>query len=322
MRDLFKQTKLKSLNVDNAWFVPPMCTYQANEITGQFNQIHFDHYSAFAIGGFKTIIIESNAVNFNGRLSTNDIVLTKDVNLDLYNKMIDNVHFYGSKIGIQINHGGELSPYNTKFAKNYTLEEINEVIADFKRAIKIANEDLNVDFIEIHGAHGYFLDQIVCQRNGVNWTIQQKQQVILEILNFAIKQSKPVGIRINATDLGTDKYAILSEWKKILDPIVSKLEYISITTLGETRNERLHNLEALKEANKLFKEQVLISCGGINDYEDAQQYALNGATLVGIGTNAFINKNYLYKIATREEGLAHNKFSTLVKLSTRNQNDN
>lgn len=316
MRDLFIKTKLNKLEIDNKWFVPPMCTYQADKQTGEFNFIHYDHYSAFAAGGFKTIIIESNAVNFEGRLSPNDIVLNNTSNLTLYNKMIDNVHLYGAKIGVQINHGAQLSPFNNKFAKNYSQEEINKVILDFKNSIKIANENLNVDFLEIHGAHGYFLDQIVCDRENISWTIEQKAQIVKEIIEYALNLTKPVGIRINATDLGEDKYKILQTWKEILRPYENKLEYISITTLGQTRIEKLHNLNSIKVAKTLFTTPNLISCGGVDNYDDAKEYQNCGAKLVGIGTNAFKNKNYLYTFATREEVLNNNKFTTLIRLST------
>lgn len=317
MRPIFEKTKLKTLDVDNKWFVPPMCTYQADEVTGEFNFIHYDHYSAFAAGGFKTIIIESNAINKNGRLSPNDLVLNNEVNLDLYNQMISNVHRYGSKIGVQINHGGELSPYCNKFAKDFSSDEIANVIADFKVAIDAANNKLDVDFIEIHAAHGYFLDQIICNRNDVIWTLEQKQAIVNEILDYALSLKKPVGIRINATDEGNDKFSILNTWKDILGNYEDKLEYTSITTLGSTRNVKLHNLDSLIKAKSLFKNCNLISCGGIDTYDDAKLYFDNGASLVGIGTNSFKNKNILYTLASRNEMLETNVFKTLVRISTR-----
>lgn len=320
MRELFKERKLRELNVRNGWFVPPMCTYVADELTNEFNYIHYDHYSSFAQGGFKTIIIESNAVNEKGRLSVNDIVLAPGYDFKLYNLCIDNIHRYGSLVGVQINHGGELGVNSDGFAKFYDNDKIMSVINDFKNAIKIANEDLNVDFLEIHGAHGYFLDQIVTNRNDIKWDIDVKAKIVHEILDYALSFSKPVGIRINAIDDAlqvNDKNELLTTWKKLLSNYEHRLEYISITTSENSRVGKLYNLEALKMAKEVFSVTPLISCAGVETYEDGDMYFKNGSSLVGIGTNAFKDKNILYSFSKRHEVLDQNNFKTLVRISNK-----
>lgn len=318
MKKLYQNISLKSLDLENRFFVPPMCTYQANSETGEFNFIHYDHYSGFAMGGFKTIIIESNAINFDGRLSENDLVLTKNQNYDLYNAMIKNVHNYGSKIGVQINHGGENSVGNKKHAKSYSENELEQIIEDFKTAIDIANESLDVDFIEIHAAHGYFLDQIVSNRHDFTWTVKRKKEIVSEILNYALSKNKEVGIRINFNDDCFENDTLIQNtWVEILSDFEEKLLYISITSSGHNREGKLYNLPLLKLARKRFQKAALISCSGIESYEDANLYDINGATLVGVGTKAFLNKNILLSWANRNDVIKQNVFTTLIRMSTK-----
>ena len=122
-------------------------------------------------------IVEHSYVHQLGRSKFGQISISKDEDLEGLTKLADIFHKYNNKVIIQITHCGfqknieedaydgySLSPspiYNPrseKTSKEMTLEEIDEVVESFKNAALRAQK-AGFDGIQIHGAHGYLLNQ-------------------------------------------------------------------------------------------------------------------------------------------------------------------
>jgi len=78
---------------------------------GCLNEWHFVHYISRAVGGAGLIMMEMTDVMPNGRITVHDLGLWQDQQIPGFQRIIDQVHHYGAKIGIQIAHAGrKLSP--------------------------------------------------------------------------------------------------------------------------------------------------------------------------------------------------------------------
>jgi len=164
--------KLKNLELKNRIVMPPMCQYSVEAMDGTPTDWHFVHYVSRAVGGTGLIIMEMTDVEPDGRISNYDLGLWSDDQIPAYRRIIDEVHKYGTKIGIQIAHAGRkagdaLVPVSSsaipvtekdKAPRALTTEEVKAMVVKFQESARRAVE-AGVDTIEVHGAHGYLIHQ-------------------------------------------------------------------------------------------------------------------------------------------------------------------
>ena len=187
--NLFTPFTLRSVTFPNHLGIPPMCLFVAKD--GFVNDIHVANYSKYAQLGFGCIIQEATAVGFDGRISRSCLGIWNDEFIPGLKRIVDIVHYYGSKIGIQLHHAGrkastyapfESSPkatvpkeeggwdiiscspiaYDDRHAtpKEMTLDEVKSHIQLWADAAKRA-VTAGYDFIEIHAAHGFLLHEFL-----------------------------------------------------------------------------------------------------------------------------------------------------------------
>ncbi|GIP38819.1 oxidoreductase [Paenibacillus sp. J31TS4] len=163
---------LKSLSLPNRIVMAPMCQYSVDAKDGSPNDWHFVHYVSRAVGGTGLILIEMTDVEPDGRITDYDLGLWSDEQVPAFRRIIDEVHKYGSKVGIQIAHAGRKAedakqpvgpsaiPVTPDWKTPRALErtEVERMVGLFRDAARRAVE-AGVDTIELHGAHGYLLHQ-------------------------------------------------------------------------------------------------------------------------------------------------------------------
>lgn len=164
--------QIKGLSLKNRIVMAPMCQYSVTERDGKPNDWHFVHYVSRAIGGTGLLIVEMTDIEPDGRISDFDLGLWSDDHIPPFKRLIDAVHQYDAKIGIQIAHAGRkaedahqpVGPSNVPFSDRYKTprslrtKEVREMVLKFQAAAKRAVE-AGVDTIELHGAHGYLIHQ-------------------------------------------------------------------------------------------------------------------------------------------------------------------
>lgn len=163
----------KGLALKNRVVMPPMCQYSVDAQDGTPNDWHFVHYVSRAVGGAGLIIMEMTDVEPDGRISNRDLGLWSDEQIPAYARIVNEVHKYGAKIGIQIAHAGRKAedaevPVSSspirfqgdvyKTPRALTTEEVQQMVVKFAESARRAVE-AGVDTIEIHGAHGYLIHQ-------------------------------------------------------------------------------------------------------------------------------------------------------------------
>jgi len=224
MADIFSEFNIKDLKLKNRIVMPSMCMYSSDD-NGMVKDFHVLHYVTRAIGGTGLIVIEATAVEKRGRISGNDLGIWNDDHIEGLKEIVDSVHKYGAKIGIQLAHAGRKnetgedvigpSPigFNLKYDKprEMTIEDIDAVILSFQKAAERAVK-AGFDYIEIHGAHGYlineFLSSLTNTRNDKYGGGLEGRSKFLKKIVKSVREvwedEKPLGIRISAYEY--DKY--------------------------------------------------------------------------------------------------------------------
>ncbi|WMJ77646.1 MULTISPECIES: NADPH dehydrogenase NamA [unclassified Sedimentibacter] len=174
MSRLFSNYIIKNLELKNRIVMAPMCMY-SSENDGKVTEWHVLHYATRAVGGAGLIIQEATAVEPEGRISSSDLGIWEDSQVEGLKKIVDACKKYGAKIGIQLNHAGRkceaeneriIAPSSIAYSDRYripaemTTEEIHEVIKSFGYAAERCVR-AGYDVIEIHGAHGYLINQFL-----------------------------------------------------------------------------------------------------------------------------------------------------------------
>lgn len=223
MSRLFSNYIIKDLELKNRIVMAPMCMYTADD-DGKVKEWHVLHYASRAIGGVGLIIQEATAVESRGRISSNDLGIWSDSQIEGLKKIAHICKTNGAKMGIQLAHAGRkceaeneriIAPSPIAFSNEYrvpseiTKEEINEVIQAFKDAAKRCIE-IGYDIIEIHGAHGYlineFLSPLTNKRTDEYGGSKENRARFLKEILHAVREiwplEKPLMLRVSAEDYG------------------------------------------------------------------------------------------------------------------------
>lgn len=154
---------------------------------GLLSDFHVSHYGSFALKGAGAVIIEATAVQARGRISPGDSGIWSDEHIAPLKRVVEVIQSQGSAAGLQIGHAGRKASISAPFLGDYlvsreeggwdsdvvgatdlpyaghyasphglTKEEIKQCIKDWADAAVRADK-AGVDFLEIHGAHGYVI---------------------------------------------------------------------------------------------------------------------------------------------------------------------
>jgi len=236
MPDLFSTYELKGKTIKNRLVFPPCVCFSYADNDGFVSERNIAHYEAIAKGGTGLIVVEATAINKNGRLHHMQLGMWDDKHIDGMAKLTEKIHEYGAVALLQIHHAGmktisdgETSSENIFTASDYdigegkivrgaTLEEIEQVIADFESAALRAHK-AGFDGVEIHGAHDYLLSQFLSVDVNKRADEYGKNRLLLHLkIVKAIKSKLPesfiTALRLGAND---DSMADGIEYAKALE---------------------------------------------------------------------------------------------------------
>lgn len=168
--------KVNSLTLDNRIVMPPMATEKSTP-SGYVSKDLCDYYEARSKSNIALIITEHSFVTRQGRLSKRQMSIADDSVIEGLKRLEKAIHQGGSKVIAQINHAGSAADpeltgveavgpsaiYNPRGKKGVlpralTIDEIKSLEESYiKAAIRIKRAGF--DGVEIHSAHGYFLNQ-------------------------------------------------------------------------------------------------------------------------------------------------------------------
>ena len=168
---LFSQFTLKGLIAKNRIVFPPVvCFHYAGE-DGMVIPRNIEHYRLRAEGGAGIVITEATAVLKEGRLAPFQLGIWSDDHIPGMQKITEIVKTSGAISLLQIHHAGLVTKEDiSEFAKGPSIDDKNprsqalslEEIGKIRDAFFIGAaraQKAGYDGIELHGAHGYLLNQ-------------------------------------------------------------------------------------------------------------------------------------------------------------------
>jgi 2,4-dienoyl-CoA reductase-like NADH-dependent reductase (Old Yellow Enzyme family) len=101
---LFDPLENRSVRFKNRIAVSPMCQYSSAD--GFANDGHLAHLGSRAVGGAALVIQEASAVSKRGQISSDNLGLWKDEQIEPLLRITDFIKLQGSVPGIQLAHAG------------------------------------------------------------------------------------------------------------------------------------------------------------------------------------------------------------------------
>jgi NADPH2 dehydrogenase len=235
---LFTPYTVKNVTLKNRIVMSPMCMYSSHREGGMVEDFHMTHYISRAVGGAGLIMIEATSVTPQGRISPQDLGIWNDEHADGLAKLVDGMKQYGAKTAIQLAHAGRkavlegeiISPSALAFNEKMktpaamTKEQISETIQAFKDGA-IRAKKAGFDIIELHGAHGYLINQFLSplsnkRTDEYGGSKENRYRFLHEVIE-AVKAvwDGPLFVRVSATDyhpegLDVEDYVEFSTWMK------------------------------------------------------------------------------------------------------------
>ena len=224
---LFRPLQIKSLTLKNRIVMAPMTrSFSPNGVPGDNVATYYQRRAAADVG---LILSEGTVIDRPAARNEANIPFFHGQNsLAGWQMVIDGVHAAGGRMGPQIWHVGSVKSFMTDWVPPVLVESpsglqapgeprgeamseeaVADAVAAFARAAADAKR-LGFDTLEIHGAHGYLIDQFFWAPTNTRTdryggaTIRQRSQFAAEVVH-AIRQA-----------VGADFPIILrvSQWKQ------------------------------------------------------------------------------------------------------------
>ncbi len=223
-----------SLTLANRVVVAPMCQYSAHN--GQATDWHLMHWGNLLNSGAGLLIIEATAVSHEGRITPYCLGLWDQATQSALHITLERAKQLAPKtpVFIQLAHagrkassappwqGGQLLPmtqggWETQGPSDIPqlegerpphalrMEEIHQIIHEFVIAAKRADE-IGIDGIELHAAHGYLLHQFLSpianqRQDQYGGSLENRMRFVLELFAAVRAQWQGVlGVRLSASD--------------------------------------------------------------------------------------------------------------------------
>jgi len=223
MERMFEKGYIGTCQIKNRIVLPPATTGFAG-LDGQPTPHLIKYYEERAKGGVGLIYTEIFQVDtVRGRAGLRQLHTGNSGHLTTLNQMVTTVHQYGTKIFAQLHHGGNTnSPllnegviYSASnvptvtgiIPEPLTVEQIEELVKKFASTAAFCKA-AGFDGVEIHGAHGYLIDQFLSASTNLRTdqyggSLENRCRFPVEIIS-AIKaacgKDYPVTIRLSVNE--------------------------------------------------------------------------------------------------------------------------
>ncbi|KAG7880277.1 hypothetical protein KL905_002946 [Ogataea polymorpha] len=315
--NLFKPIKVGKVELKNRLVFAPTTRYRASkDFVPTDSMLKYYEQRAENNGGL--LVTEATYPDYSFGLYPDTPMIKTPAQVAGWKKVIEAVHNKGSFVSIQLWHLGrtasaefnkskglplvgaspiymdEDSEKAAKEAGNelreLTIPEIEAIVKEFAAAAKRAIHEAKADFIELHGAHGYLLDQF--NQPGSNkrtdkygGSIENRARLILEAVDACIEAvgAEHVAIRLSP-------YAAVQGIKGV-DSEIHPISYFGYV---------LSELERRAQEGKRLAYISVVEprVNGIYDSKDKREFNTSWISEIWKGvllrSGAYLNENYKF----------------------------
>jgi 2,4-dienoyl-CoA reductase-like NADH-dependent reductase (Old Yellow Enzyme family) len=218
---LFQPLRVGSMITKNRLLMSAMSINFGVDKQGFVNEQLIEYITARAQGGVGMALVGGGGIHPGGVELPDLPVLWEDGCIPGLKQMTKAVKPYNCRLGMQLMHGGRQSYLDQKVAPSaieapalvkgvpraLTLEEIDMLVRAFGDAAARCKA-AGFDFIEIHAAHGYLINQFLSpnsniRTDGYGGGFENRIRFLLEVLadiRTKCGENFPVGVRLNGED--------------------------------------------------------------------------------------------------------------------------
>ena len=330
---IFSPLTVKNMTIKNRIVMMPMGT-NYGEQNGEMSFLHINYYEQRAKGGTGLIIVENASIDSpQGSNGTTQLRIDHDNYLPRLFKFCENIHRYGTKIAIQINHAGasavssriNMQPVSAsdvpskeggEIPRPLSKEEILHIVKKYGEAAKRA-QTAGFDAVEIHAGHSYLISQFLSpitnkRTDEFGGSVENRTRFCRMVIDEVRKQVGPffpIMLRLSADEL-MEGGNTLDDTLKYLDYLQEEVDIFDVSCglNGSIQYQidanylpdgwRSYMAKAVKE--KFNK--PCISMGNIRDPKVAERILADGdADLIGMGRGLIADPAWVNKVATGHE---------------------
>ena len=330
---IFSPLTVKNMTIKNRIVMMPMGTNYCEQ-NGEMSFLHINYYEQRAKGGTGLIIVENASIDSpQGSNGTTQLRIDHDNYLPRLFKFCENIHRYGTKIAIQINHAGasaissriNMQPVSAsdvpskeggEIPRPLSREEILHIVKKYGEAAKRA-QTAGFDAVEIHAGHSYLISQFLSpitnkRTDEFGGSVENRTRFCRMVIDEVRKQVGPffpIMLRLSADEL-MEGGNTLDDTLEYLDYLQEEVDIFDVSCglNGSIQYQidanylpdgwRSYMAKAVKE--KFNK--PCISMGNIRDPKVAERILADGdADLIGMGRGLIADPAWVNKVATGHE---------------------
>ena len=330
---IFSPLTVKNMTIKNRIVMMPMGT-NYGEQNGEMSFLHINYYEQRAKGGTGLIIVENASVDSpQGSNGTTQLRIDHDNYLPRLFKFCENIHRYGTKIAIQINHAGasavssriNMQPVSAsdvpskeggEIPRPLSKDEILHIVKKYGEAAKRA-QTAGFDAVEIHAGHSYLISQFLSpitnkRTDEFGGSVENRTRFCRMVIDEVRKQVGPffpIMLRLSADEL-MEGGNTLEDTLEYLDYLQEEVDIFDVSC--GLNGSIQYQIDAnylpdgwrsymAKAVRKKFNKPC-ISMGNVRDPKVAERILADGdADLIGMGRGLIADPAWVNKVATGHE---------------------
>ncbi|KAK9365647.1 hypothetical protein V1509DRAFT_655321 [Lipomyces kononenkoae] len=338
----FTPVTIRGVTFQNRIWVSPMCQYSYED--GFVNDWTLVALGSYATRGASLTMVEATAVAPYGGITGYDSGIWKDEHIAPFRRITDYVHSQGQKIGIQLAHAGRkgstlapwspgnyahngpergyedkiLAPSLGRYDNDYvepqeiTVAQIEYLIESWKQAA-IRAVKAGFDVIEIHGAHGYMLNEFLSPKtnkrtDAYGGSFEGRIKFATEVVK-AVKSAIPENVLLFFRISASDRLEYKNEGWTVEDTVefskvISELgvDLLDVSSGGNSPEEKTNYGPAFQApyaytVKKALPDFKVAPVGAIHKADVIEQVLSGGVDAVFVGRPFSHNPNFVLDLA-------------------------
>ena len=330
---IFSPLTVKNMTIKNRIVMMPMGT-NYGEQNGEMSFLHINYYEQRAKGGTGLIIVENASIDSpQGSNGTTQLRIDHDNYLPRLFKFCENIHRYGTKIAIQINHAGasavssriNMQPVSAsdvpskeggEIPRPLSKDEILHIVKKYGEAAKRA-QTAGFDAVEIHAGHSYLISQFLSpitnkRTDEFGGSVENRTRFCRMVIDEVRKQVGPffpIMLRLSADEL-MEGGNTLEDTLEYLDYLQEEVDIFDVSC-GLNGSIQYHiDANYLPDGWRSYMAKAVrekfnkpcISMGNVRDPKVAERILADGdADLIGMGRGLIADPAWVNKVATGHE---------------------